>query len=294
MTEEEYRKKLKNKLITYRNSLNLPHYVTFGIEIEYENVSYEEIEAKLYELAYDDERLLKWKSVIEPGISEVNNEIEMNGEITSPILYDDKNTWETIEKVLDFLLDKGATVTNSCGGHVNIGAHIFENNYSYIQNFVLLWILYSNEIYKFSTGEFNDLRERNLFIQQIEAPKKTKKLLSSSMIEKFNKWHEVYIYEKLCDEIVEGNRVEFRVANGTLKKEIWQNYINFFSRLLLLCRTDLDKDLLLYKIKKHKSSIIELANLVFDSNEDKESFLIQSLKTNKVYQKELVKHITYN
>jgi len=35
----EYLKNLKDKVIEYRNTLNLPNDVTFGVEIEYEGTS---------------------------------------------------------------------------------------------------------------------------------------------------------------------------------------------------------------------------------------------------------------
>jgi hypothetical protein len=38
MTEREYNKSLSGNIIFYRSCLNLPKNITFGVEIEYENI----------------------------------------------------------------------------------------------------------------------------------------------------------------------------------------------------------------------------------------------------------------
>ena len=87
------------------------------------------------------------------------------------------------------------------------------------------------------------------------------------------------------------NRIEFRLPNGTLSMEIWQNYVNFFSRLVLISKTDIDKEKLLYELKNLKKGLIILSDLIFDNDLDKDEFLIQTLKYNKCYKKKLHKHI---
>ena len=89
------------------------------------------------------------------------------------------------------------------------------------------------------------------------------------------------------------NRIEFRIPNGTLKEEIWQNYINFFVKFLIACKKELDVEEVVYKINNNEHSAIELADYVFEDNIDKDNFLIQTLKTNKIYKKELPPHIIY-
>ena len=53
-----------------------------------------------------------------------------------------------------------AIITNQCGGHVNIGTQVLGFNGVYWRNFLLLWMLYEKEIYKFSSGEFAKVRTR--------------------------------------------------------------------------------------------------------------------------------------
>lgn len=301
MTEQDYKKLLKGNLIEYRTSLNLPDDVTFGIEIEYENIVKDTVSYLLKE--EESYNLIGWKNKSEFDISEYNtlNE-EMNGEINSPILRDTQYTWESLEAILNLLDNNGAIITEKCGGHVNIGAHILENNNKYWRNFLLLWILYEKEIYKFSSGEFLKLRNNiNIFIKRI-----CPYLLIESILECNNKYyllsisnvlhdrcHDIYFKEFPNQTFIEGNRIEFRIPNGTLSKEIWQNYINFFVKFLLSTKKEIDIEKILYKINNNEHNAVELADLVFDNDIDKEYFLIQALKTNKVYKKEIPKHIKY-
>lgn len=306
MTEKDYKKLLKDKLIRYRNSLNLPQDVTFGIEIEYENIPTETISYLLSE-----ERILKsWDNKTELDICEYNNIIKeyMNGEINSPIMIDNIDNWKNLKLILEILNKNNAYVTNKCGGHINIGAHILENNIEYWRNFLLLWILYYKEICNFSSGEFSKMRTRRKDIlnnSNIVLSKRIRFILGNydniayylndSCNPLFDKKFDFSIpfsYD-ISDLIDEDNTIEFRIPNGTLSEEIWQNYINFFSKFILSCKKELDIDKTLYKIINEESNAVELADYVFDDDVDKEYFLIQTLKTNKVYKKELPEHKIY-
>ena len=154
MSEKDYKKILKDKLIEYRNSLNLPSDVTFGVEIEYENMPTDTVTWLMYQERQFNEKLNKWFSKRETDLSEYNNILRenMNGEISSPILIDNIDNWNNLTIVLNLLEKNGAIVTEKCGGHVNIGAHILGNNQEYWRNFLLLWTLYYKQICKFSSG----------------------------------------------------------------------------------------------------------------------------------------------
>lgn len=310
MSEKDYKKLLKDKLIQYRNCLNLPSDVTFGVEIEYENIPTDTVTWLIYQERQLNENLNKWFSKREPDLSEYNNIIlkNMNGEISSPILMDNINAWNDLKIILNMLEKNSAIVTSKCGGHINIGAHILGNNQEYWKNFLLLWTLYYKEICKFSSGEFINLRKRRkgvldnsyiLLSKQAEFIFGKYGNIGSFLIDNcdflFSSKYDISIPIPgiLSDSIKEENRIEFRLPNATLKEEIWQNYINFFAKFVLACRKELDAEKILYKIKNKESSAVELANYVFDDDIDKEYFLIQTLKTNKIYKKELPEHKIY-
>lgn len=302
MTEKDYKKELKNNFLLYRDTLNFPADITFGLEIEYEGIVKNTVSHILYEQQLD-KKLIGWKNKSEFDIAIYNKDNEIiNGEINSPILKDTKETWKELRYILELLERHGAFVSDRCGGHVNIGAHIFENNLEYIKNFILSWVLYEKEIRKFSSGENKRLRAdvNNLFKKisgKIDLEKLVKNsknfMLSDELFCLFDKNHSIYIKNPISDRFMFGNVIEFRVPNGTLNQEIWQNYINFFVRFILACKKELDQEKIVYKINNHEHNTIELADFVFDSDLDKEQFLIQTLNTNKAYSKTLIPHKYY-
>ena len=310
MTQNDYRRILKDKNIKFRPTLNLPKEVTFGIEIEYENVLNQLISTLLENEQKNDYSFSGWNNKKEIDLSERNNSQQlMNGEVNSPILNDNIRTWKNLRTVLSILNNNGAIITSQCGGHVNIGAHVLGYNIEYWRNFLLLWILYEKEIYKFSSGEFLKVRVRNdSTIDQITPPlienlstivelgKNNNSIKIHDYLEEcgiilLDKTHDVSLFNFVHPKFLSENRIEFRIPNGTLKEEIWQNYINFFARFLLACKKEMDVDKIVYNINHNNHSVLDLADYVFEDNIDKDNFLIQTLKTNPVYKKELPPHI---
>ena len=302
MTEQEYRHELKNKLITYRNTLNLPKDVTFGIEIEYENIVLDTFSYILLEEKRYNKNIHGWINKKEFDIIEYNkNSEEMNGEVNSPILKDKLITWKGLSSILELLDNSGAIITNRCGGHVNIGTHLLKNNRKYFMNFILLYLLYEKEIYKFSSGEYIKIRpDYNCLFTKISKDINIEEIIDLYRFEYiknlpeclYDKLHSIYL-NPTSKKIVFDNVIEFRTPNGSLKEEIWQNYINFFAKFVLAAKKDLDVEKTLYKIKNNEHNAVELADYVFDEDIDKENFLIQTLKPNKIYKKQLQKHIIY-
>lgn len=301
MTEKEYRYELKDKLIKYRNTLLLPKEVTFGVEIEYENIVTDTFSNILLEEKMHNKNLKGWINKKEFDILEYSKDYEeMNGEVNSPILKDIPKTWEELSFILNLLSTNDAIITEKCGGHINIGIHLLKNNNYYFRNFLLLYFLYEKEIFKFSSGEYLKVRSDyyELF-SRISKDIKLKEILNTCKLKYtdnisdclYDKVHSVYLNPTKKNKISFGNIIEFRSPNGSLKEEIWQNYINFFAKFVLAAKKDLDIDKTLYKIKTNDHNAVELADYIFDNDIDKENFLIQTLKTNKIYTKELPKHI---
>ena len=97
----------------------------------------------------------------------------------------------------------------------------------------------------------------------------------------------------LTNEVIPFSTIEFRNPNGCLNPIIWQNNVNFFTRLLMYCsRSDFDMDKVLKRKKEeiyfnnyHKAffeQAVELADMIFDNNLDKINFLKQYFKNFKV------------
>lgn len=291
MNKKEYLEYLKNKTIKYRDTLNLDSNITFGVEIEYENIV-------TLNMTYYLEHILKfkdWKNDIDVSILEHFDGEKMNGEVDSPILIDIKENWEKLSKVLKLIRDKRGIVTDFCGGHVNIGAHVLEGNTQYFINLLLLWCLYDEEIHSFASGEFKKIRLAEARMIDRISPRIKRNLFDiiSGEIPKLNQGDELSFFKVLSKNYEEGNVIEFRLPNATLKEEIWQNNINFFAKLLIACKKELDTEKVVYDIENNNHDIFELADFVFTDDLDKGNFLIQALKLNKEYKKRFTKHNFY-
>lgn len=90
------------------------------------------------------------------------------------------------------------------------------------------------------------------------------------------------------------NTIEFRSPNGTLEPVIWQNNINFFTKMLIYCKSgDFDEDIVEKRLEFNNQDLylyrqifltqaLELTDLIFDNNLDKIYFLRQYLKSFEV------------
>lgn len=305
MSEKEYLNYLRNKIIKYRQTLNIPQYITFGVEIEYENIVKDNLSYYISELESFNVTYSGWKNTSEITIAEYKDFETMNGEVKSPVLKDRILDWKNLRETLNLINSHEGVVTNKCGGHVNIGTQILGNEQESWRNFFLLWILYEKEIYKFSSGEFNKVRKLDDNIIKRISPDLKVHLTDILKVVKtpfkyirftdslFDKKHDISLQKATSCSYKKDNVIEFRLPNGTLKEEIWQNYINFFVKFLLACKKELDVEETLYKIENNQHSAIELANYVFDDEIDKENFLIQTLKLNKTYNKDLIVYLHY-
>lgn len=289
---------LRNYIINYRDTLNIPNSITFGTEIEVcsKNIRYKE---KL------NKELIKLNnlSLNNQWYFDIEKNIPFCTEFVSPILTDSKDTWINLKKVCDVLKNNNALVTNSTGGHIHFGMQILCNNLDAWMNFIKLWAVYENVIYRFSYGEYE--RERKMI--EIAA-----KPISSKFFNAYSHLNEKNISVKeLIMKLYSGYKtgaigiynyspkykknstIEIRCPNSSTEEAIWQNNINFFYHLLKYCSSSnfnhevIDKriydilgiqnDLSLYR-EIFMEQAIELADLIFGNNLDKLNFLRQYLK----------------
>lgn len=306
-SQKEYLNSLKNDLISYKTKLNFSSNITFGVEIEYENLVKEYVDVYLSSLKYYNSNFKEWKNKTEIDISTFNQAgEEVNGEINSSILKNDKESWKNLKDVLYLLKNKGGYVSEISAGHIHIGSQILGNNINYWKTFLMLWIIFENEIIKFSSGEFNKIRTKQKYYAE-----NLSDILSSAISEInntnvstvteyinniknyiyykydfniYNKKYAVYLKNIGNCKFKKGNSIEFRCPNATLDEAVCQNNINFFVNFLLASKKDIDIEKL---IKSENNKTFELADLIFNNMEDKNNFLIQTLKLNKIYNKRL-------
>lgn len=283
----------------FRDTLNFPFDLTFGMEIEFEKALYKEVSShfsSLVDTTSDNCWILKKDSTV------MTSNKTRGGEITTPIMKDTRNNWNDLAKVCKMLQECGAETKEKCGGHIHFGAHIMNSDINYWINLIKLWIIYEKVIFRFSTGDKSRMRNG---IMEYAYPVSKYLFDLLPRLEKYTDYHRFCCYLprnknqaiNFCNVISSSyetkNTIEFRCPNGTINELIWQNNINFFSRLLLYCASaNFDLDFIDYKLgyyskmdynfpsynKVELSEALELADLIFSNNLDKLCFLRQYLK----------------
>lgn len=327
----EFIRRLRDYKLSLRDTLDLDENITFGLEIEFENLIYQYKEliywfSKLELLPsvyYSKENLKelsnfkKKNKLWDIGMSpdkyldidpkevfnwSVGRDLSLNNgaEITSPILVDDISHWKDLKTVCDFASNFGEISTHSAG-HVHVGSQTLGTSKEAWGNFLKLWSAYENVIYRFGYNEYLT-RHKNISyckpasIMFINAYRvfgdnldRLLNYLSDSRARAVN-----FQNVTLSDgKIIPFGTIEFRNPNGTLDPVIWQNNVNFFTKLLLYCKSNkFDNDKVGHRLDQkckysndfenynhlHTEQAIELADMIFDNNLDKIYFLRQYIK----------------
>ena len=290
---------LKDFYIPYRKTLDLPKNVTFGLEVEFKmdpfNDSYksnfidEDNAARVFmkDIGYD------YNYDVE---CEINNHIEL----VSPVLTDNDKTWEELDNILTFIKNNDGYYSGKCGAHIHVGKQIINDIDSWL-NFFKLWYLFEDDIFRFTNGENYKLRENARFNSRkidnicriIINDYNLLKEIDVSYLTK-NKYNCINFPASLdcknTDELlmIKGNfkdnnisnTIEFRSPNGTINPVIWQENVNFFTKLMLSCANkNLDKERLEYLYNnKSLANVDDLVSFVFEDEFDKKCFLRQYYK----------------
>lgn len=280
-----------------RDKIGIDSNNTFGIEVEFENV-------KLDSVKYNK----KWDVKIDDSVTTFDGDIKMGGEVSSPILKDNEQSWEDINRLCTYLSKKGAIATNKTGGHIHIGSQVLKDNPDNIRKFLKQWECFENVIYFFASGKDSSLRPS----VRVQAEGISKKLCrirnnkySYNKYKTYYDWHKFFLnygFGKFKGlnfsnyrgyELDENNTIEIRCPNGTIDPVVWQNNVNFFVKFIENCTSDnFDEEYIDYLLKQKKpeeydvntinlvdiDEAIELSDLIFEKRIDKIMFLKQYLK----------------
>ncbi len=285
--------------IELRDRLGLAPQVTFGLELELEHTKKDEIYKQLHKVFPNGE----W--IVKPD-SSLNNGIEIN----SPVLTDKTATWTSLDQVCSIVEPLGFIAANS-GGHIHIGTQVLGDKKEAWLNFIKLWSVYENIIFRFGYGIYLTAREslleyagpiaKDLWKEYEYFNANQSSLWEIIMRLTFRRrqavnFKNVSIEE--CDKLKLRNTIEFRCPNGSLDAAIWQNNVNFFVHMLLYSRSAaFDDDLV---EKRHLVNLdrfaelkwydeiyldqaLELGDMLFTNNFDKVYFLKQYLKSLEVW-----------
>ncbi len=307
--KEQLIHELKDFYIPYRDSLELPLDATFGLEIEFKMPGYDWKYRSDFSEAYTAaEIFMKEHNYIDTW--DVCNEKNDHIEIVSPVLTDNAKAWNDLHNVLKYLKENGAYYSGECGAHIHVGMHLLGKDEESWINFFKIWSIFEDVIFKFTNGETYNSR---LNFQKSSKSVRTRfnNLISNYIISNgrrktiiLNKKYCVNINQASLDLMIKhGNKfksgventIEFRSPNGTLNEVIWQNNVNFFTKLLLACKNkNYDTELVEYfygkVIKKDKleddNLAFILADLIFNNDFDKLCFLRQYYKDFDIPSKE--------
>ena len=296
---------LDDYYLEFRDKLNINKLITFGFELEFENlrIDMNKLNLKLYNTFNSDIYHVKNDSTLNRG-----------GEVATPVLIDEEKYWSEIFILCDVLRNY-AEIGKNAGGHIHVGTQALGSNRDSWLNFAKLWATYENVIYRFCYGNFlvgrstiekfalplsnnyytkyKDLKNRDLSVYDIIA-KLTCDRRRGVNLNNINTY-------SLDDEDIR-NTIEFRCPNGTLDEVIWQNNLNLFVNLLKYSRSSnfnhdivdkrhrINSELNLYDNLNLYNEIyleeaLEFSDLIFNNNLDKIYFLRQYLKSFEISNK---------
>ena len=280
-----------------RNNLGLDSTITFGLELEYENIhSYNDKEP----LESIKEKLQKtyW-------VSKYDSTLNFGVEINSPVLRDNKENWLFLDDLIKFI-KPFVSIGDKSGGHIHVGTPILGDNKDSWLNFLKLWSTYENIIYRFTNGEFITSRKsiaqyamptmkefKNFYgiLKNSSLDKIIKFLRNTRRYQSVNFWN---VSENHINELLFKNTIEFRCPNSSLSSIVWQNNVNLFTKMLLYCKSKNFNDNVIdnrFIINNYKydnlylydeiflDQALEFVDLIFTNNLDKIYFLKQYFKS---------------
>lgn len=164
-----FRRKLREGIdvdYEYENVLN-GNDLTFGIELEFVGGNPDAIARELYRegiCAYPERVRYhapsvegKWKLERDGSVSDGSG----GGELVSPILRDNPETWQQIERICEIANRYGARVDQRCGGHVHIGMEPLDTARQRWRRFFKIMSGYEECIYRAAGGDLGRVRSNS-------------------------------------------------------------------------------------------------------------------------------------
>ncbi len=202
--------------------LGLPPQMTLGIEIEAEYISEDEDLGDLL----DKQKLKEWNFKCDWSLE--------NGiEVVSPIMHNNEKDLKKIPIIASLLNAMEFSITNSCGGHVHIGADYLEST----DDFMELLELWENaeKIFYLISNKPGELPREGIdkYAAPISSKIEKNKIKKDEFVEEIKK-----IQEKRNRDInfmnvnTKKNTIEFRLSNGTIDSNTWIENIRLYGRVV--------------------------------------------------------------
>ena len=288
--------------LKYRKSLGLDEKISFGCEIEFEEILLYFVKKELSK--HDD--LTAFQVHPDDSCGFKIDGFDVGGEVVSSILHDTSSDWQSLDEALKILKDLKARITNCTSLHVHVGSQIFKDDIKHLVRFIKVWCIFEHIIFRFAYGA--TAKERNyllVFSHPISGAIKMLDKKVSGYLEHITKPSSITFdkkwavnlanYTSLTNSEEVNNMIEIRCANGSLDKRIIQNIINLYLKMMIYVSSDkYDDDLINRLFQKLKPKYYDtykniyihdallFADLVFDNSLDKINFLKQYVKEDHI------------
>lgn len=279
---------VENIELEYRDYIPYDDIITYGYEIEYENIS------RFLVDKFIKREHKKW-------LSKTDNSLDSGGEISSPILKGSKEDWLHLRDICTYLKEKRMNTLDNASFHVHIGRQVFCDK-DELLTFIELYMLFEPILFRFGYGDKVSAR-KNIMIYSPPTTSDLYRLLPK--LKECNSLEEMYkVLSKLSrynalnfsniNNETEKKTIEYRLFNASNNPVILQNNINSAVNMSLRAhKGNIDKELLDYKINNelliadrnnfwyNEVNILlalEYVDTFFDNDLDKMYFLKQYFK----------------
>ncbi len=152
------------------NLMNVPNYITFGCEIEIQNVD----KQKLKEMLQRFPELKDWKVSVDESVPDNGVEIVSPplNEIKDPNVYNNFNKVLELVKLCPFDKNRKVYVNEDCGGHIHLDATKMRNNPEMMESFLRLWAESEEIIYKICNGVGDPIRKSAVKMSPVNGVKR--------------------------------------------------------------------------------------------------------------------------
>lgn len=275
-------KEINKTPLLFRRQLDLPEYISFGNEIELNNLNI--ASASLTVGLFNDVHELSGKQQFV-----VKSDQTVDVEITTPILGNDTDRWDLFYDMYDILSNTGATIGGNTSCHVHYGTHMINTPHK-LSLLLKTLVVFEPIIFKFGYGEDSlprellKYRENYVLFSPMMTPQRVKRFTDAldnfnfknpgvmnmafrsfltcdfgfRPVFNFNNFDFMKLQHKIgFDAPKEDDHIEVRCNNGTLKPEIAQNYINLVAHIIWAVNEDridekyIEEQYLKYKKKKY-------------------------------------------
>ncbi len=268
---------LTNNPLEYRSRLTIPERTNFGLELELDQVNYEEV-FKLVKSNFGDSWIIKQDDSLTK---------DKNAELVSPVFKNKKSTWLLLQK-MGLLLQKINPDYSKCSFQVNFDGHLLPTIEDRVR-FLKLYSMYEDIIHRFSKGEDSEYRESlDMYASPIIlALKGVQGYGQDAIVDYFSDNKRYGIVFKTKDK----NLIEFRTPNMTSNPILMQNYITAFYYLLKFATSKkypkkeideyIEKFCKIYLLEgyeiERKEKALKLSSMIFPHKQDQLYFMHQYL-----------------